>query len=87
MLVVYVGLVLAFCVIGEICSQQTAHVRLLPAMWCVELSAVLHCVSYVIGPELSKRSSRILLTTDFSIGCHWTTVRVSVYFYSFLLRW
>ena len=41
-LVVYVGLVLAFCVIGEICSQQTAHVGLLPAMWYVELSTALY---------------------------------------------
>jgi len=86
-LVFYVGLVLAFCVIGEICSQQTAHARLLPAKWYVELGTALYRASYVIGPELSKRSSRNLLTTDFSIGCHWKTVRVSVYFYSFLLRW
>jgi len=86
-LAVCAGLVLAFCVIGEICSQQTAHVGLLPAMWHVELSAALHCASCVIGPELSKRSSRNLLTTDFSIGCHWKTVRASVHFCSFALRW
>lgn len=86
MLLVRVDAALGFRVIGEICSQQTAPVRLLPSLLCVEVSTILYHEYSVIGLELIKGTSRNLLLTDFSIGSHRMSFGVIVYFYSFLLR-